>query len=279
MGCPLHFWLLKASGNQFENTLDTIRELINDVGARDYHLKGIEITSAGGANAIHADLTSGLAGKFMGIYLGADTDTLSPPFAPRPSIGNMLHFRDYVLAGKSMANPLPQESLLELTARLSHKIGPIMLLHSNDEYRDCYLGFENGDVSAFGIKYGEEFIIRYYGGEFKIDIYKPPPNMQSLQVGEERIAEAATKSGMTPNKIEIHEEELIQPFWHLALEGINIFYGTKLETIGTWETNLGTLADISDPGVGLYDIYPEGVSYSYPQKPSEEQKKPWWKVW
>ncbi len=279
MGYPLNFWLLKKNEIPFENALDAIRELINDAGAKEYVLKGIEITATGGSNAIHTELTRGLAGKFRGIYLGADTETLSPPFAPRPNIGKLLHFRDYALAGKTMENPLAQESLLELTARLSHKVGPILLLHSNAEYRDSYVSFENGDIAAFGIKYMDEFIMRFYNGEYKIDIYEPPPSMSHLAVGEERITEAADRAGLKPNIIESHDKELIQPFWYVALEGMNLFYGTKLSTIGTWEKNIASLAEISDPGVGLYDIYPDGVSYSYPKETSEEKKKPWWKVW
>jgi len=260
MGRPLRFWFIKDNGQPFENDLDIIRELMNDVGSKDYHLKGIEVLAACGTNKIHNELTGATAGKLRGIFLGNDPDTLTPAFAPRPGIGALIQI------------------LMELTARLSHKVGEILLVNA-DEDIDGYMTFENGSISNYGFKLTEEFIARFYGGKYKIDIYALRPGFEKQQVGIERITEAAERTGMKPCEIEEHEEEMVVPFWNVALEGINLFYKLKLPHICTWETNFATLETVSDPGLGLYDIYPEGVSYSYPDKPAEEEKKPWWKLW
>ena len=278
MGRPLKFWFIKGYENPFENSLDIIRETISDCGSKEYRLKGIEVITEAGTNAIHRELTSGSVGKLRAVYLGVDSDTLSPAFAPRPDIGRVIQFRDYAIPAMNIENPLPQESLMELTARLSHKVGPIMLMNA-DWDTDGYMAFENGEVSSYGFKFTEEFILRFFGGKYKVDIYNVSPDFEHKKVGQERIEEAIKRCGMEPCTISEHDKDMLLPFWHIALEGLNMFYGLKLATIGTWEANLATLENVSDPGVGLYDIFPEGVSYSYPDKPPEEKKKPWWKVW
>lgn len=278
MGRPLRFWFIKNNERPFENDLDIIRELMNDVGSKDYHLKGIEVLAPCGDNKIHNELTGKTAGKLRGIFLGNDPDTLTPAFAPRPDISAVVQFRDYAIPAMNIPNPLPQESLMELTARLSHKVGEIMLVNA-DEDVDGYMTFENGSISFYGFKFTDEFITRFYGGKYKIDMYAVHPSFEKQRVGSERISEAADRSGMKPIEIEEHEEEMIVPFWNVAIEGINLFYKLKLSNICTWETNIATLEKVSDPGVGLYDVYPDGVGYSYPDEPVEVEKKPWWKVW
>lgn len=278
MGRPLKFWFIKGYENPFENILDIIRETMNDCGSKEYKLKGIEVMAEAGINPIHRELTSGTAGKLRAVYLGTDSDTLSPAFTPRPDIGHVIQFRDYAIPALNIESPLPQESLMEFSARLSHKVGSIMLM-SADEDTDGYMAFEDGNISFYGFKFTEEFIVRYYGGEYKVDIYNVSPEFEHKKIGQERIEEAAKRCRMEPCAISEHDEDMLIPFWHIALEGLNLFYGLKLSSIGTWEANLATLENVSDPGVGLYDIFPEGVSYSYPDKSPEEKKKPWWKVW
>ena len=281
MGTPIRFWFVKAYDKLFENILDILREALNDAGSRDYVLKAFEVTAEAGYDDIHREITAAGAGKIRAINLGPTYETLAPPAAPRPEVAQLIQFRDFVSPIRQMENVLPPESLMEFTAQFSHRAGEIMLLNADEERADGYIIFTEGRILSYGFKYGGEFIIRFHRGEYALDIYKTGRDFDSRDaIGTERLQEAVEKARMAPCTINTHEGDMPSIFWQMATEGFNIFHGTKLHDLGTWETNFSTLHNVTDPGMGHYDIYPDGVSYAYPKTTSPTgKKKPWWKPW
>ncbi len=281
MAIAVRFWFVKAYDKPFENVLDIIREALNDAKSKEYALKAFEVNGEAGDNNIHQELTRGTAGKLRGIDLGIDFATLAPPAAPRPEIASIIHFRDYISPAKPLENFLPQESLMEFTAQLSHKVGSIMLMNAGIEKADGYIIFENGRISDYGFCYSDEFVLRYHAGQYALDVYNIGEGAKyGGTIGMDRLSEAVEKANLNPCTINTHEEEMVLEFWKVSREGFNNFYGTKLNSLGTSESNFATLHQVGGSGIGHYEIYPDGVSYAYPESQSQpEQKKPWWKVW
>jgi len=281
MGSAIRFWFIKGYDKLFENILDVIREALNDAGARDYMLKAFEVTAESGYDEIHREITGAAAGKIRGINLGLTYETLAPPAAPRPEIAQLIQFRDFISPIKQLENVLPPESLMEFTAQVSHKVGEIMLMNADRERADGYIIFKEGRIVSYGFKYGGEFIIRYHRGEYALDLYKAGRDFDARDaIGVERLQEAVEKARMAPCAINTYDDSLPAKFWQVANEGFNIFYDAKLGSLGTWEVNISTLHNVADPGIGHYDIYPDGISYAYPNKTTgTEKKKPWWKPW
>jgi hypothetical protein len=281
MGYPVRFWFIKGYEKPFENILDIIREALNDAGAKEYALNALEVTAEAGENNIHRELTRGTAGKLRGIDLASGQEILVPPAAPRPEIAQLIQFRDFISPVKQLAGVLPIESLMEFTAQLSHKVGEILLVNATEQLADGYISFGEGRIISFGFRVGDEFILRYYQEQYALDMYNVREDFQAEgKIGKERTVEAVQKADMLPYAIEEHEEEMIHQLWQVSKEGFNQFYGTTLGSLGTTETNISTLHKVSDPGISHYEIYPDGVSYAYPQKTDEPtKKKPWWKVW